>query len=89
MRFRYLVAGRVQGVGFRAFVLRRASGLGLRGYCRNLPDGRVEVSAEGEETLLKALEAELARGPRFASVSSVEKHEILDDMTSYNSFVIL
>lgn len=88
MRVRYLVSGLVQGVGFRMFVYRRASSSGLRGYCRNLPDGRVEVVAEGDEPELSTLEADLRRGPRLASVSSVEKAEILDEMTAYKSFEI-
>jgi acylphosphatase len=89
VRTRFLVSGRVQGVGFRAFVLRTAVGLGLRGYCRNLVDGKVEVVAEGEDPELRALEIELAGGPRLALVTSVEKHEILDDITSYNAFAIM
>jgi acylphosphatase len=63
--------------------------MGLRGYCRNLMDGKVEVVAEGEELELMALEKELARGPRLAVVASVEKYEILDDVACYNSFEIM
>lgn len=89
MRARYLVSGRVQGVGFRMFVYRSATGIGLRGYCRNLPDGRVEVVAEGDETGLQTLEAALKRGPRLASVSTVDKAEILDQMTAFKTFEII
>lgn len=89
MKRRYLVSGRVQGVGFRAFVFRTASGLGLTGFCRNLADGRVEVIAEGEETAMLSLERGLERGPRLAHVSGVEKYDILHEMTTYTSFNIM
>lgn len=65
------VSGRVQGVGFRFFVRREASSRGLRGFVRNLPDGRVEVVAEGPREELEALRAALERGPSAAEVESV------------------
>lgn len=61
----------MQGVGFRAFVLRRARERQLRGWTRNLPDGAVEVVAEGPESDLIALLADLRRGPPAASVTAV------------------
>ncbi len=67
-----LVSGRVQGVGYRAFVRQKARELGLSGYAENLPDGRVEVVAEGEEEDLKLLLHFLKRGPRLAEVAGVE-----------------
>lgn len=67
-----LAHGRVQGVGFRFFAVRRAQALGLSGYARNLPDGRtVEVVAEGPRTALDELLAALRRGPIGARVESV------------------
>ena len=57
--YRYLVQGRVQGVGYRYFVLRQADAVGLVGHVRNLPDGRVEVVAEGPEQALTGLESRL------------------------------
>lgn len=63
---RYVVRGRVQGVGFRAFVLQRARRLGLRGSVRNLADGSVEVRAWGDEVGLAELRAHLADGPGHA-----------------------
>ena len=71
--YRYLVAGRVQGVGYRYFVLREAESLGVTGYARNLPDGRVEVMAEGSEDALQAFEKRLHEGPAFASVAALER----------------
>jgi len=67
------VEGRVQGVGFRAFVVRRARERHLRGWTRNLPDGAVEVVAEGPEDDLVALLADLRRGPPAASVTAVHE----------------
>ena len=66
-----IVSGRVQGVYFRAFVRRRAAGLGLAGYTRNLPDGTVEVRAEGEREQLQRLMYYLKTGPPAARVTDV------------------
>ena len=67
--------GRVQGVGFRYFAQRAAAGLGLRGYVRNLDDGRVEVYAAGGREQLDELAGMLHRGPRWADVRGVEQQE--------------
>jgi acylphosphatase len=72
---RFLVAGQVQGVGYRWFVARHARGLGLTGYARNLGDGRVEVVASGDESALSELELLLRRGPANAQVSGVERED--------------
>jgi len=70
---RYFVSGRVQGVGYRYFVAREAERLGVAGFVRNLPDGRVEVVAEGTDDAMAGLEARLNEGPSFSSVSHVER----------------
>jgi acylphosphatase len=70
---RFLVSGRVQGVFFRASTREQALKLGLRGYAKNLPDGRVEVLAEGDASALDALERWLRVGPPMARVESVER----------------
>ena len=68
-----LARGRVQGVGYRYFVVALARGQGLDGYARNLPDGRtVEVVAEGPKAALDALVADLRRGPVGAQVEGVD-----------------
>ena len=66
-----LVAGRVQGVGYRYFAMRNASQLGLTGYVRNLGDGRVEVIAEGEKDLIQHFTEILKKGPGFSRVDEV------------------
>jgi acylphosphatase len=69
---RYLVAGRVQGVGFRYFTEEAASREGLRGWVQNLPDGRVEILAEGEAEAVERFERSVRHGPPGARVSHVE-----------------
>jgi acylphosphatase len=66
------VEGRVQGVFFRDSTRRRARALGLAGWVRNLPDGRVEVLAEGEREEVATLVAWLHDGPEFARVERVD-----------------
>lgn len=66
------VTGRVQGVGFRAFVLTKASQLGLAGWCRNVGWNQVEVLAEGNHAALAGLLDELRHGPDMAMVEKLE-----------------
>jgi acylphosphatase len=72
---RFFVSGTVQGVGYRYFAMRTAQRLGLAGYARNLPDGRVEVYAAGIASKLGELRNELERGPQGASVAAVAEEE--------------
>ena len=70
---RAVVRGRVQGIGFRDYVLTRARFLGLTGYVRNLPDGRsVEGVAEGARPDLQQLLEYLRHGPRLSRVDAVD-----------------
>jgi acylphosphatase len=66
-----VVRGRVQGVGYRVFVLRSAMDLGLSGWVANLPDGAVRCVAEGEMASLETLVERLRRGPAAALVDQV------------------
>lgn len=68
---RFLISGRVQGVGFRYFVQDQAAVEGLHGYVRNLPDGRVEAVAEGDEASMLRFERAVRRGPPHAEVTDV------------------
>lgn len=83
---RFIVRGRVQGVGFRYFVQREAVARGLTGFARNLADGRVEVYAVGEADALEQLEGLLWKGPRFSDVRGVETCE--SAVEARDSFVI-
>ena len=70
-RFRALIRGHVQMVGFRAFAEARAPTHGVVGYVRNLPTGEVEVVGEGDKDLLESFLGDLRRGPRGAVVADV------------------
>ena len=83
---RWLVRGRVQGVGYRYFAQRAAVKLGLTGYTRNLDDGRVEVYAVGAADKLSQLAGILYRGPRWSDVRGVEEQEAA--VQEYGSFRI-
>ncbi len=72
VRVRALVRGRVQAVGFRAFVLHHAGALDLGGTVANRPDGSVECVAEGTRGAVDALVERLRRGPWGARVEAVE-----------------
>jgi acylphosphatase len=85
---RYLVSGQVQGVGFRWFVARHARSLGLTGYARNLPDGRVEVVVGGPDEALPALEQLLRDGPAHAHVDQLERSPEPVALTAGKSFDI-
>ena len=83
-----IVYGHVQGVFFRAFVSRRATGLGLTGYVRNLPGGNaVEVQAEGEKKQLEKLIGYLKIGPPAAKVEKVLT-SWSEHTGNYNSFEV-
>ena len=69
---RYLISGRVQGVGFRLLGEARASAEGVHGWVRNLADGRVEALLEGDATAVERVESAVWRGPSGASVDDVE-----------------
>ena len=84
---RYIVRGRVQGVGYRYFVQATAERLGVSGFVRNLPNGDVEVHAEADRDILALFKQELERGPRMARVAEV----VETDMPAsgvFSSFVI-
>ena len=71
-RLHAIVTGRVQGVYYRDFVREQARRLQVTGWVRNMPDGAVEVVAEGEEVALSQLEMLLEKGPPSARVEEVE-----------------
>jgi acylphosphatase len=72
-RVHLLIAGRVQGVCYRAYTSEQAQDLGVMGWVRNLPDGRVEVTAEGPEDRLKQLVTWCWSGPPWAKVQAIEE----------------
>ncbi|MBI1747343.1 MAG: acylphosphatase [Acidobacteria bacterium] len=73
---RLFISGIVQGVGFRYFVYKAAQRHYIKGWVRNLADGRVEVTAEGEDTDIRQFVADLRRGPPMAQVENIEVKEL-------------
>jgi len=85
---RYIVTGRVQGVGFRWFVDREARLIGLAGWVRNNPDGNVEVLASGSDEQLAKLKTKLKQGPRASRVDEVIEEDASDEVVRNKSFQI-
>ena len=75
---RILVSGRVQAVSYRDWTVRTATRLGLKGWVRNLDDGRVEILADGEEEAIGKLVDACREGPPLARVDHVEAHNDTD-----------
>ena len=86
-RVRIMVSGRVHGVCFRAYTCDRAGVLNVKGYVRNLPDGRVEILAEGEDSAVDQLILWAGRGPSYANVTGTEI-EILEFKGELSGFRI-
>jgi acylphosphatase len=72
----FIIDGLVQGVGFRYFVLRAAARHQVKGTVRNLPDGRVEVIAEGDREAMDEFKKDLATGPSLAAVTSLDEADV-------------
>lgn len=83
----YLISGRVQGVGYRAFARRQAEQLNLKGWVRNLVDGRVEALVVGSEALLKQFEERLRQGPAHGHVDSLQV-TLWDEETLVDGFEV-
>jgi acylphosphatase len=75
MQLYILISGHVQGVGFRDFTRRQAMELGVRGYAKNLPNGKVEVVAEGDKVTLDRFVTVLRKGPPASHVDDVKIEE--------------
>jgi acylphosphatase len=84
---RFYFSGLVQGVGFRYFTQRAAARHQVRGYVRNLGDGRVEAFAQGSEKAVEAFKHDLTAGPRFSRVDDVEEI-VLEPTAEYSTFRI-
>lgn len=85
---RWVLAGRVQGVGFRWFVLNNAQALGVRGWVANTPDGSLEVVGLASNQTLLGFEALLAKGPPAARVTDITSQDIPHDYVESKSFII-
>ena len=81
MTKKFLISGRVQGVGFRWFTKRIADTIGVKGFVRNLHDGRVETVASGTPAQLKDFYLEVSKGPSYSAVTEVQEYEITGGRT--------
>lgn len=84
---KFVLTGRVQGVGFRYFTQRVAARYQVRGYVRNLDDGRVEAFAQGPANSVEAFKHDLIAGPQFSRVEDVEE-TVLEPIKEYSAFRI-
>lgn len=84
---KFLISGLVQGVGFRFFAQRSAARHQVRGYVRNLEDGRVEALAEGEAKSVQSFLEDLTAGPSYSKVEDVEE-TVLEPSGSFSAFLI-
>jgi acylphosphatase len=82
-----IARGRVQGVGFRFFVRDKAARFGVRGWVRNMPDGSVEIHAEGSKEQLDEFITAVKEGPLFGHVSDLELEQI-EPTNDYTTFSI-
>lgn len=85
---RYVVTGRVQGVGYRYFAQKTADDLGLAGYVRNLSDGRVEAYAIGTPAQMEEFKIALLRGPALSRVTHVAEEPCAPDSAYGGEFRI-
>lgn len=83
VRHRYTISGLVQGVGFRNFMANTARGLDLHGYVLNLPDGRVELEAEGPAPAMEELRRAASQGPPGAHVEEIQDLDPTADSLPY------
>jgi acylphosphatase len=84
----WIVRGRVQGVGFRWYVLNHAQALGIRGWVANTPDGSVEVVGFATRETLDQFDALLEKGPPAARVHQLGRCSIPHDYIQSKSFII-
>jgi acylphosphatase len=84
---KFLISGEVQGVGFRFFAQRSAARHQVRGYVRNLADGRVEAFAEGPANAVEGFKHDLTAGPSYSSVEHLEE-TVLEPTGRYPTFSI-
>lgn len=84
---KFFIRGLVQGVGYRYFAQRSAARHQIRGYVRNLDDGRVEALAQGAERAVEAFKHDLTAGPTYSNVEDVEEI-VLEPDRAFSSFRI-
>ena len=84
---KFFISGEVQGVGYRYFAQRSSARHQVRGYAKNLEDGRVEVLAEGNDKAVDAFRLDLAAGPTYSRVGLIEEL-VVEPSGAYSAFRI-
>lgn len=84
--FRWVLEGRVQGIGFRWYVMNHAQAMGIRGWVRNRDDGAVEVVGLASGRTIRELDVLLAKGPPGARVTRITKEEVPHQSVDSKSF---
>ena len=89
VRAHVVAQGRVQGVGFRAFLQSQAVRRGVSGWVRNLPDGRIETEVEGPHVLVDEFIQAVKRGPSLAHVQAIQVEWITPNARGSSDFVVI
>jgi acylphosphatase len=84
---KFIISGQVQGVGYRYFAQRSAARHQVRGYVKNLDDGRVEAFAQGTAKQVDEFKHDLVAGPTYSKVNEIEE-TVLEPTTTYSTFRI-
>ena len=84
---KFIISGQVQGVGYRYFAQRSAARHQVRGYVKNLDDGRVEAFAQGTAKQVDEFKHDLVAGPTYSKVKEIEE-TVLEPTTTYSTFRI-
>jgi acylphosphatase len=87
VQYEIKISGRVQGVNFRSFALRKAREIGIKGWVKNETDGSVLVRASGEETDMNTFLDYLRSGPSMARVDNITKHQI-NSKSEFSGFTV-
>lgn len=83
---KFILKGRVQGVGFRFFATKSANALGIKGTVKNLTNGNVEIFAKGEESKIEQFKAKLIKGNSFSRVEDIEEYDVSNDEINNDDF---
>ncbi|MGM0639813.1 MAG: acylphosphatase [Thermotogota bacterium] len=83
---KFILKGRVQGVGFRFFTTKNAEKFGITGSVKNLTNGNVEVYAKGDKNKLEDFKAKLIKGNSFSRVEEIEEYEVPEEKVNDNDF---
>jgi len=87
VQYEIVVHGRVQGVGFRYFVQKKANELGIKGWVRNRPDGSVQAVAIGDENSIQTFIGHLETGPALSRVDNLSKYKS-DKLSDFDTFKV-